>query len=324
MIRVTRRVAALICLWALGGGIAAAQGSADYPSRPVTLLVPFPPGGATDATMRVISRHFQTLTGQSLVLENKPGAGSLIAINLLANQKPDGYTLGVMTRAQHTAYWREDGKVPVHPLEGLTYISGTHGSIFGMVVRADSPFNSLDDVVRYAKRNPGKVTFGNVGMGGTHNLVALEFARLAGIEVIHVPFKGEADSNTAAMGGHLDISVSSGSFIPQVQGGKMKVLGIALEKPLPEHPSWKTFKEQGFEVVADTQVGIGGPKGMDEAIVQKLDAVFRRMASDPQFEAELMKVYQPVQYIPTAQYRKAQQAQFIKERELMRQYKFPR
>lgn len=324
MIRVIRRAAVLICLWALGCGIAAAQGSADYPSRPVTILVPYPPGGATDATVRIIARSFQSITGQPMVVENKPGAGSLIAINLLASKKPDGYTLGVMTRAQHTEYWREDGRVPVHPLEGLTYISGTHGSIFGMVVRADSPFNSLDDVIRYAKRNPGKVSFGNVGVGGTHNLVALEFARLAGIDVIHVPFKGEAESNTAAMGGHLDISVSSGSFIPQVQGGKMKVLGIALEKGLPEHPSWKTFKEQGFEVVADTQVGIGGPKGMDEAIVQKLDAVFRRMANDPQFEAELMKVYQPVQYLPTAQYRKAQEAQFIKERDLMRRYNFPR
>lgn len=323
MTNVNRRQAALACLGMVATGAAStarAQADADYPARPVTLIVPFAAGGGTDATLRIVARHFQEITGQPMTVENRPGGGTLVALTHLKAQKPDGYTLGVMTRAQHVTYWRENGKVPVNPIEDLTYVSGTHGSIFGMVVKADSPFDSAADLVRYAKANPGKLSFGNIGVGTTHNLVALEFARQAGVEVIHASFKGEADSNTAALGGHVDVSVSSGVFIPQVQGGKMKVIGLALDKRLAAYPDWKTLREQGFDVLMDTSVGIGGPRGMSDAVVAKLDAVFRRMAADPKFEAALMKVFQPVQYIPTAEYRKAQQAQFLKEKALIAQY----
>ena len=321
MTNVNRRQATLACLGALtmaATGRAAAD--SNYPSRPVTLIVPFPAGGGTDATLRIVARHFQEITGQPMQVENRPGGGTLVALAYLKNQKPDGYTLGTMTRAQHVTYWRENGKVPVHPLEDLTYISGTHGSIFGMVVRADSPFNSLEDLVRHARANPGKLSFGNIGVGTTHHLVALEFARQAGLEVIHASFKGEAESNTAAMGGHLDVSVSSGAFIPQVEGGKMKVLGLALDKRLAAYPNWKTMREQGYDVLMDTSVGIGGPKGMSDAVVNRLDAVFRKMTADPKFEAGLMRVYQPVQYTSTAEYRKAQQLQFQKEKALIAEY----
>jgi tripartite-type tricarboxylate transporter receptor subunit TctC len=322
MMNVNRRQATLACLGLLAtrAGTALAQGDTDYPARPVTLIVPFAAGGGTDATLRIVARHFQDITGQSMTVENRPGGGTLVALSHLKSQKPDGYTLGVMTRAQHVTYWRESGKVPVHPLEDFTYISGTHGSIFGLVVKADSPFNTLQDVARYAKANPGKLSFGNIGVGTTHNLVALEFARQAGIDVVHVSFKGEAESNTAALGGHVDVSASSGVFIPQVLGGKMKVLGLALEQRLPAYPDWKTMREQGYDVLMDTSVGIGGPQGMSDVVVAKLDAVFRKMTADPQFEAALMKLFQPVQYVPTAQYRKAQQAQFLKERALIAQY----
>jgi tripartite-type tricarboxylate transporter receptor subunit TctC len=321
MTYLTRRQATLACLGALTAGATAAQTASGYPNRPVTLIVPFAAGGGTDATLRVVARFFQEITGQPMTIENRPGGGTMVAHAYLKNQKPDGYTLGTMTRAQHVAYHREKGKVPVHPLDDLTYISGTHGSIFGMVVRADSPFNSLEDLARHGRANPGSLSFGNIGVGTTHHLVALEFARMAGLDVVHASYKGEADSNTAAMGGHVEVSVSSGAFIPQVQGGKMKVLGIAAGERLAGFPEWKTFKEQGYDVLMDTSVGIGGPKGMPTDIVEKLNDVFRRMAANPEFKTALMRVWQPVQFISTAEYRKAQEEQFVKEKALMARHK---
>lgn len=323
MTNMIRRKVTLACLGLLaaGTGTTALAADSDYPSRPVTLVVPFAAGGGTDATMRIVARHFQEITGQPMQVENRPGGGTLVALNYLKNQKPDGYTLGVMTRAQHAGYWRENGNVSVHPLDDLTYVSGTHGSIFAMVARADSPFDTAQDLVRYAKANPGQLSFGNIGVGTTHNLVALEFARQAGIEVIHASFKGEVDSNTAALGGHLDVSVSSGAFIPQVEGGRMKVIGLAVEERLPAYQDWKTLREQGYDVQFDTSVGIGGPKGMSEDVVARLDAVFRQMTADPKFAEALMRVYQPVQYIPTAEYAKAQHEQFRIEKELIEKFK---
>jgi tripartite-type tricarboxylate transporter receptor subunit TctC len=321
MTALNRRQLTVAALGALALGSAQADGAASYPNRPVTLIVPFAAGGGTDVTMRIIARHFQQITGQPMTVENRPGGGTMVAQGYLKNQKPDGYTLGTMTRAQHVAFHTSKGKVPVHPLDDLTYIAATHGSIFGMVVRADSPFQSLADVVAYAKAHPGKLSFGNIGAGTGHNLTALEFARLAGIDVLHASFKGEADSNTAAMGGHVDISVSSGVFIPQVQGGKMKVLGIATTERLAGFPDWKTLREQGFDIQMDTSVGIGGPKGMPADVVAKINEVVRRMTSDPEFKTALMRVWQPVHFIPTAEYRKAQEQQFDKEKLLMEQHK---
>lgn len=292
----------------------------NYPNRAVTIIVPFPAGGGTDATVRIIARHFQEITGQVMTVENRPGGGTLVGLNHLKNQKPDGYSLGVMTRAQHTAYWRAGGNVPVHPLNDLTYISGTHGSIFGMLVKPDSPFNSLDDLARYAKENPGKLSFGNVGPGSGHNLIALEFARLAEIDVLHLPFKGEAEINTSVMGGHVNVSVSSGSFIPLVAAGKLKLIALARDERLAEFPDWSTFADQGYNVKHDTSVGVGGPQGMDESVVAKLDSIFKEMCDDPKFVSAIMRIYQPVQYIPTAAYRQSQQEQFAEAKRIIEQY----
>jgi tripartite-type tricarboxylate transporter receptor subunit TctC len=321
MTALSRRQLTMAALGTLALGSAHADGSSSYPNRPVTLIVPFAAGGGTDVSMRIIARHFQRITGQPMTVENRPGGGTMVALSALTNQKPDGYTLGTMTRAHHVAFHTSKGKVPVHPLHDLTYIAATHGSIFGMVVRADSPFRSLPDVVAYAKANPGKLSFGNIGVGTAHNLIALEFAQLAGIEVLHASFKGEADSNTAAMGGHVDISVSSGVMIPMVQGGKMRVLGIATTERLAGFSDWQTLREQGYDIQMDTSVGIGGPKGMPSDVVAKLNEVVRQITADPAFKTALMQVWQTVHYLPTPAYRQAHELMFYREKLLMEQHK---
>lgn len=319
--KLNRRQTLSLGLSALVGSSALATTQA-YPAKPVTLIVPFSAGGGTDATMRVIANYFQGVTGQPMVIENKPGAGTLIAMNYLKGQKPDGYTLGVMTRAPYAEYWRKDRKLPFHPIEDFSFISGTHGSIFAMVVKQDSPFKNLGDIVEFAKKNPGKLSFGNIGSGTTHNVAALEFAARADIDVIHVAFKGEADSNSAVLGGHVDVGVSSGVFIPQVQAGRMRVLAIARNQRLPEYKDWPTFNEQGFDIRLDTMVGIGGPQGMDPIVVKKIDSIFKRITADPKFHESLAKLYQPVAYIPHEKYLSEQKRLMESEKALYEKYQF--
>ena len=185
----------------LGAGRSFAAES--YPTRAVTMVVPFSPGGATDSTVRVIAEHFRALTGQAMLVENRPGGGSVVALNHLKQRKPDGYTLGVMSRGQFVTYWMQNAGAGLDPLGDFTFICATHGSIFGLLARADAPWASLNDLVRDAKARPAPLTVGAIGAGSVHHLVALEFARLAGIQIVHIPFKGEAESNAALLGGPI-------------------------------------------------------------------------------------------------------------------------
>ncbi len=292
----------------------------SYPSRPVTIVVPFPAGGGTDATIRILAEGFQKQTGRSMLVENRPGGGTLIALNYLAQQKPDGYTLGVMTRAQFATYWVANASNAVHPLNDITFIAATHGSIFGLLVRADGPHKSLADVVAAAKANPGKLSVGNIGIGTTHHLTALEFAREAGIELNHIPYKGEAESTASLIGGHIDLAVSSGTFIPHVESGRLRVLALALPARLSKYPQWPTFTEQGFPVQMETSVGIGGPKGMDPSVVRYLADALRRITQAPEVVAGLERLYQPVQYIDTDTYNRGVQQRYQLERELVERY----
>jgi tripartite-type tricarboxylate transporter receptor subunit TctC len=292
----------------------------DYPTRPVTMIVPFPPGGASDATFRALADAFSRITGQPMTVENRPGGGTLVALANLKQQKPDGHSLGFMSRAQFATFWVNGGKGNVHPLDDFTFISAINGSIFALVTRADSPLKSLADVIAAAKANPGKLSVGNIGPGTTHHLTALEFARLAGIDMIYPPFKGEADSNNAALGGHIDMAVSSGSVMPLIEAGRMRVLGLALDQRLPAYPNLPTFVEQGFPVLMDTTVGVGGPRGMDPRVVAKLNGIFRQITRDPAFVATLNKLYQPVKYMETDAYNKLVRERMDSERQLVERH----
>jgi tripartite-type tricarboxylate transporter receptor subunit TctC len=297
-----------------------AQHELDYPTRPVTMIVPFTAGGASDATFRALAEGFTRVTGQPMTVENRPGGGSLVMVNHLKQQKPDGYTLGFMSRAQFASYWVLDGKNAAHPLDDFTFVSAINGSVFALVTRAESPYKTLADVVAAAKANPGKLSVGNIGPGTTHHLTALEFARIAGIDLIYPPFKGESDSNNAALGGHIDMAVSSGSVMPLVEAGRMRVLALATDQRLPNFPNLPTFADQGFPVTMDTTVGVGGPKGMDPRIVAKLDGVFRQITRDPAFNASLSKLYQPVKYMDTASYNRLVRERMQSEKVLVERY----
>lgn len=300
----------------------AARADSKYPERPVTLIVPFSAGGGTDATMRAFAKAFQDVTGQPMLIENKPGAGSMVALGYLKGKPADGYTLMTMTTSPFTQYWVNGGKGPVQPLADFDYLVGTHGSIFALLARADAPYDSLEDAVKFFKANPGRpVSFGNIGTGSAHNLLALEFAKAAGINAQHVSFKGEADSNTAALGGHIDLTASSGSFVPLVEGKRLKVLALATPDRLTGFPQWKTFRQQGYDIVLSTQVGIGAPKGIAPQLASRIDAIVREVVRNPDFVATAQRLYQPVQFVGLGDYAKVAQQQFQTQEALMARHK---
>ena len=307
--------AGLACLASLPAGAQA------FPTaKPVTLYVTFPAGGVTDITMRTLAEHFKRLTGQTMIIENRPGGGSTVALNALRQQKPDGYTLSVMGRGAMTTYWIQDGKIGFHPIEDLTYVSGIAGSYFALVARADQPYKTLAELVAFAKANPGKLTFGTIGHGQfTHQPMA-EFLQLAGIDIRHVPFKGDGDTLNNLAGGHLELAVAGGSFQAFVDSGKARLLGFLTDKRVPRFADTPTFTEQGYPVRAHVVVGIGGPKGTDPQAVRYLDGVFKRITDDPEFRASLDKMHQTTQYMSHDEFSAWARKQFLVEKDIVEKF----
>lgn len=277
---------------------AASIAMADYPERSVNLILPFPPGGGMDAAMRTFAKAFQDITGQVMTVENKPGAQALVALSYLAGKKPDGYNVGIVGASQLTAYWMADGKVPVTPLEDIDYLVGTHDSVFALLVPAESPFNSVEDIVNFSQQNPDRVlTIGTVGQGSPHYKLALALTQKTGINADYVPFKGEVDSNNAAIGGHIDLSVSTGSFVPLVEGQRLKVIALATPERLDEFPDWKTFHEQGYDIVTSNQVGLGAPKGVPAETIDRFEEITQKVLEHPEFVATMQRMYQPIRFM---------------------------
>lgn len=292
-----------------------------FPSaKPVTLYVTFPAGGVTDITMRTLAEHFKRITGQSMVIENRPGGGSTVALNALRQQKPDGYTLSVIGRGAMTTYWVQEGKIGFNPVDEFTYISGVAGSYFALVARADQPYKTIAELVAFAKANPGKLTFGTIGHGQfTHQPMA-EFMQLAGIDLRHVPFKGDSDTLNNVVGGHLELAVTGGSFQPFVESGKVRILGFLTDKRVARFPDAPTFTEAGYPVRAHVVVGIGGPKGMDPQVVKYLDNTFRQITEDADFRATLDKMHQTTQYISHEDFTAWSKKQFLVERDVVERF----
>lgn len=273
-----------------------------FPSRPIKLICPWPAGGPTDAVMRAIAESAGKALGGTVIVENKGGAGGTLGAIELVNAKPDGYTLSQMPlgifRIPHMQ------KVQFDPLKDFTYIACLTGYTFGLVVRADSPIMSIKDLVAFAKANPGKFTYGSTGAGTTPHLVVEEFAQRAGIKLQHIPYKGNADGMAALLGGHVMSHSDSTGWAPHVEAGKVRLLATYGSKRTKKWPNVPTLQDLGYETVSDSPFGIGGPKGMDPALVKRLQDAFKKTVEDPAVLAMLDKFDQPVIYMDSARYTK--------------------
>jgi tripartite-type tricarboxylate transporter receptor subunit TctC len=283
-----------------------------YPARPIRLICPWPAGGSTDAVMRALAQSASRSLGQAVVIENKGGAGGMLGAIDLVSAPPDGYTLSQLPHGVFRIPHMQ--KVAFNTLADFTWIVCLTGYTFGMVVPADSPVKSIKDLVDYAKANPGKFTYGSTGIGTSPHLAVEEFAQRAGIQLNHVPFKGNAENMQAILGGHIMAASDATGWAPHVESGKLRLLATYGSRRTKRWPNVPTLDELGYKTVSDSPFGVCGPKGMDPAVVRTLHDAFRKTLEDPAVVATFDKFDQTVIYMNTEEYTKWARETFALEK----------
>jgi tripartite-type tricarboxylate transporter receptor subunit TctC len=283
-------------------GAAHAQSAGAYPSKPITLIVPWPAGGSTDRHLRGLAEIAQKQLGQQIIVENKPGAGGTLGPSSMAlTAKPDGYTIAQypmgMVRIPHMQ------KVPWHPINDFSFIIGLSGYTFGMTVKADAPFKTFNDYIEAARKQPGQVNYGSTGQGTSPHLLMEEVATNAKVQLVHVPYKGNADLQQALLGGHVMAQSDATGWDRFVDSGQMRLLATFGEKRTKRWPDVPTAKELGYNVVSTSPYGLVGPKGMDPAVVKKLHDAFKAAMEDPKHAALLEQLNQEPWYRSGEDYR---------------------
>ncbi len=286
-----------------------------FPSRPIKYICPWPAGGSTDAVIRALAESAGKVLGQQVIVENKPGAAGMLGANELVQAKPDGYTLSQLPHGVFRIPHMQ--KTAFDTLADFTWIACLTGYTFGLVVPADSPIKSIQDLVAFAKANPDKFTYGSTGIGTSPHLAVEEFAKSAGIKLNHVPFKGNADNMQAVLGGHTMAASDATGWAPHVDTGRLRLLATYGSKRTKRWPNVPTLEELGYKTVSDSPFGVCGPKGMEAAVVKTLHDAFRKTLDDPAVIAVLEKFDQPVIYMDTATYTRWARETFTAERATM-------
>ncbi|WP_430869663.1 tripartite tricarboxylate transporter substrate binding protein [Cupriavidus basilensis] len=298
-----RRLAfALLLCFGLANALAApADGAQRYPVRPITLIVPWPAGGATDISMRVLAELAGRELGQPIVVENKPGAGGTLVGGALAAARPDGYTIGQLPLTVYR--FPHQQKTTWQPLRDIQPVLMISGYTFGVVVPADSPFRTLDDLIAWGRAHPGALTVGSTGIGTTAHLAMEDVLGRSGVRYVHVPYRGTADQMLAVANGSLMAGVNSTGFAPFVESGRMRLLAVFSAQRSARWPDVPTVSELGFDhAVHNSPYGIGVPRGTDPLIVSRLHDAFRTAMQQPRHVAELARYDQELTYLNIAQY----------------------
>ena len=309
---------ALAAIVALAAPLSAAhaQSAAAYPSKPITLIVPWPAGGSTDRHLRGLAELAQKQLGQQIIVENKPGAGGTLGPSSMAlTAKPDGYTIAQfpmgMLRVPHMQ------KVQWDPLKDFTFIIGISGYTFGFTVRSDSPYKTFNDYVEAARKEPGKIDYGSTGIGTSPHLLMEELAGNAKISLNHVPFKGNADLTQALLGGHVMAMSDATGWDKFVDGGQMRLLVTFGEQRTRRWPNVPTAKDLGYNVVSTSPYGLVGPKGMDPAVAKTLHDAFKKAMDDPKHLEVLAQLNQDLWYRSGDDYAKWARETYAKDKVLI-------
>ena len=276
--------------------------AAEYPSKPITLIVPYSAGGSTDLTARPLAIAAKKYLGQPVICENKPGGGATVGPSLLLDKPPDGYTIGLITSAVAIAWHM--GKFNFDPVNHFTYVIHWARYMYGIVVRTDSPWKAIQEFLQYSRENPQKLSYGTSGVGIPPHLAMEELSMLTGIKWVHVPYKGTAEVNPALLGGHVDFLSDASGFVPLVEAGKFRLLATWGYQRTARYPQVPTIKEIGYDVVIPGPLGIVGPKGMPKPIVEKLHDSFRKAMDDPEFQSALKKFDMDRVYMNSEEYEK--------------------
>jgi len=272
----------------MGFGIASAV---DYPTKPITLYVGYAAGGATDTAARIVTNQVNKYLEQPIIVNNKPGGGSAVAADFVAKSKPDGYTLfnSTITTVIQTVI------NPVNPFKmtEFTPIVGLYNMPLVIVVKGDSQFNTIEDLVVFAKKNPNKLNVGTPGMNSVHHFALEIFKREAKIEVNHIPFQGDAPGVVGVMGGHVDVAfLGIVAVAEHMKGGTMKGLAMTTSKRTTQFPNLPTMAEKGFSNTSNifSWGGVFAPAGLPGTVLEKLSAAYQKAAPSQEVISQLEKV----------------------------------
>jgi tripartite-type tricarboxylate transporter receptor subunit TctC len=286
-----------------------AHAQARYPSRPVTIYGALPAAGVMDQHLRALGERVQKTLGQPVVVEARPGAGATLAPQLIQAAAPDGHLLAAMTvNSLRYPYYQ---KTPYDPIRDFTFIVGLSNFTFGIVVHADSPYRSIEDLVAAGKANPGKLACGSTGQGGTGHLIQLDIEKVTGARFTQVPFKGGPDNIQALLGKHIDFVADSAFWGPLVDDGRLRLLAMATEQRVPRFKDAPTLRERGIDAVGWSPYGLVGPRGMAPEIVRALHDAFKAAMEDPAIDALLEKFVQVRWYKSSADYRSWAEKYFV-------------
>lgn len=288
-----------------------------FPTRPIKLIVAFPAGGPTDITMRVLADGAAKVLGQPVIVENRPGAGGSLPAQALQSAPADGYTLAQIPQSIFRLPYTT--KLNWDPVADIAYVINVTGYAFGVVVPAGSPFKTWADFVAYAKANPGKLSYGSTGNLTSPHLTMEQVAQKAGIQLLHVPYKGSADLMQALLGGHLMAASDSTGFAPQVEAGKLRVLNTWGDKRLEKFPDAPTLKELGYDIVQNSPFGLGAPKRTPPDVVKRLHDAFKVAMEQPAYVEALQRYDMVPIYMSSAQYTRFAQDTFAREKALIEQ-----
>ncbi|WP_108663219.1 tripartite tricarboxylate transporter substrate binding protein [Acuticoccus kandeliae] len=277
--------------------------AAAYPDKPITLIVPFSPGGGTDLSARMIAPYIEKYLGDGaeIVIENRAGAGGDVGATAIALAEPDGYTIGfmnvpntMMKSHERETRWTVDS---FDPIANLVLDPAV------LTVRADSPFQTLGDVIEAAKARPGEITVSSAGVGSNTHLDLMRLETAAGVDFTHVPFDGGAAARNALLGGHVDLAASAlGDMQRFSDDGEVRMVGILTSERFPLAPDVPTYAEQGYPLEGGAARGLVGPKGMPQEAIDAIASAVEKALQDQELIDKTKEIALPLLYMGPAAY----------------------
>jgi tripartite-type tricarboxylate transporter receptor subunit TctC len=261
-----------------------------WPSRPVTLVVPFPPGGTTDIVGRIVADGMAKALGQPIVVDNRGGAGGAIGAKAIADAAPDGYTLGVATVSTHVVNFIVRGDaLKYDPLRDFALISQIAAVPNVISIHPSVPAKDMKEFLEYAKRNPGKLNYGTPGVGSLGHLIGETFKYAGKVDIVHVPYKGAAPALNDALAGQVQVLFDNlPSSLPHIKAGKLRALAVASGRRLPALPDVPTFAEVGLELVNDPSwFGLVGPQRLPANVVSRVHEALVKTLEQPEIRKRL-------------------------------------
>lgn len=289
MIKWLTTSAVLAGLVLLANGPVAAQ--SNYPTKPVTIIVPAAPGGVTDALGRVLAKQFTDAWGQQVIVENKPGANNQIAAEYVAKSPNDGSVLFIGPEVTFTVNPSLYPKINYDPVKDFSPITGLVIINHALILNPQVPVNNVKDLVALAKQKPGELNYGSFGIGSSGHLNMEMFQTLSGVKLTHVPYKGATPALTDVMAGHIQMMfISVGSAVPQWKSDKVKFIAVGAGKRMKLLPDMPTVAESGLPgYEAQSWFGLFGPAGMAPDVVAKINAEVKRVFAQPDFQKSFLE-----------------------------------